>query len=226
MPVIQPSLFPHAGRSCASWSALCSDVLSSEAERRLLNRIVDLPFKEFQFHNFEGNRRVVSFGWRYDFSEHKAPPAEHSRFSARIAPGGSESFRFCFAGSGAGPSYGICAQRAHRLAQGSALFRGRYGLSLASACNFRLRKALKEGKWQRNRAPLTFFKVQRAGNGSAAFRPLSLCDIPSPSEICDRSGPILRITLSSIASAVLPAHRTGLYLAASLSAPPGLSASW
>ena len=27
-----------------------------------------LPFKEFQFHSFLGKRRVVSFGWRYDFS--------------------------------------------------------------------------------------------------------------------------------------------------------------
>ena len=35
-----------------------------------------LPFKEFQFHGFEGKRRVVSFGWRYDFSQHRALPAD------------------------------------------------------------------------------------------------------------------------------------------------------
>ena len=54
----------------------CPEVITPEDERRLLNRIADLPFKEFQFHGFEGKRRVVSFGWRYNFSEHKALPAD------------------------------------------------------------------------------------------------------------------------------------------------------
>ena len=31
-----------------------------------------MRFNEFQFHGFEGKRRAVSLGWRYDFSEHKA----------------------------------------------------------------------------------------------------------------------------------------------------------
>jgi alkylated DNA repair dioxygenase AlkB len=54
----------------------CPEALAPEDERRLLDRIADLPFKEFQFHGLEGKRRVVSFGWRYDFSEHKALPAD------------------------------------------------------------------------------------------------------------------------------------------------------
>lgn len=33
----------------------------------LLDSIKSLPFKEFEFHGFVGKRRVVSFGWRYDF---------------------------------------------------------------------------------------------------------------------------------------------------------------
>jgi alkylated DNA repair dioxygenase AlkB len=37
-------------------------------EQALLNQIGALPFKEFQFHGFLGKRRVVSFGWRYDFN--------------------------------------------------------------------------------------------------------------------------------------------------------------
>ena len=37
----------------------------------MLVEMAGLPFKEFQFHGFEGKRRVVSFGWRYDFSQHK-----------------------------------------------------------------------------------------------------------------------------------------------------------
>ena len=27
-----------------------------------------LPFQEFDFHGYKGKRRVVSFGWQYDFS--------------------------------------------------------------------------------------------------------------------------------------------------------------
>src|SRR4051794_35156465 len=37
-------------------------------EQALLNQIAALPFEEFQFHGFLGKRRVVSFGWRYDFN--------------------------------------------------------------------------------------------------------------------------------------------------------------
>src|ERR1041385_6579916 len=52
------------------------DVISADEESWLLCEITSLPFKEFQFHGFEGKRCVVSFGWRYDFSENKAVPAD------------------------------------------------------------------------------------------------------------------------------------------------------
>jgi hypothetical protein len=44
------------------------DIISPADERVLLDRFQDLPFKPFEFHGFFGNRRVVSFGWRYDFA--------------------------------------------------------------------------------------------------------------------------------------------------------------
>ena len=53
-----------------------SEVISTAEEHLLLAEIRGLPFKEFQFHGFEGKRRVVPFGWRYDFSEHRAFPAD------------------------------------------------------------------------------------------------------------------------------------------------------
>jgi alkylated DNA repair dioxygenase AlkB len=34
----------------------------------LMARLGTLPFKNFDFHGFQGNRRIVSFGWRYDYS--------------------------------------------------------------------------------------------------------------------------------------------------------------
>jgi alkylated DNA repair dioxygenase AlkB len=45
-------------------------------ERELLALIEALPFEPFQFRGFEGRRRVVSFGWRYDFAQARLGPAE------------------------------------------------------------------------------------------------------------------------------------------------------
>jgi hypothetical protein len=50
------------------------DVISPYEESGLLREIAPLPFKEFQFHGFEEKRRVVSFGWRYDFSDKHTVP--------------------------------------------------------------------------------------------------------------------------------------------------------
>ena len=33
-----------------------------------MQQIVPLPFREFKFQAFTGKRRIVSFGWRYDFN--------------------------------------------------------------------------------------------------------------------------------------------------------------
>jgi len=34
----------------------------------LVGQFAHLPFKEFEFRGFLGRRRMVSFGWGYDFS--------------------------------------------------------------------------------------------------------------------------------------------------------------
>src|SRR4051812_49820598 len=52
------------------------DLLSSEQEQRLLEQMRGLPFKEFQFQGFVGKRRVVSYGWRFDFNERVIRKAE------------------------------------------------------------------------------------------------------------------------------------------------------
>lgn len=44
------------------------DVIETAEEQRLVAALADLPFKEFEFHGFLGKRRVVSFGYRYDFN--------------------------------------------------------------------------------------------------------------------------------------------------------------
>jgi alkylated DNA repair dioxygenase AlkB len=44
------------------------DLIDAAEEARLVAALADLPFKEFEFHGFLGKRRVVSFGFRYDFN--------------------------------------------------------------------------------------------------------------------------------------------------------------
>lgn len=52
------------------------DVLDEGEERALVAEIARLPFKALEFHGFSGKRRVLSFGWRYDFDEAKLREAE------------------------------------------------------------------------------------------------------------------------------------------------------
>jgi alkylated DNA repair dioxygenase AlkB len=43
--------------------------LSADEEVRLVKIIETLPFRQFEFQGFLGKRRVVSFGWKYDFND-------------------------------------------------------------------------------------------------------------------------------------------------------------
>jgi alkylated DNA repair dioxygenase AlkB len=44
------------------------DVIAAAEEQSRRRAFPDLPFQPFEFHGFLGRRRVVSFGWRYDFA--------------------------------------------------------------------------------------------------------------------------------------------------------------
>jgi alkylated DNA repair dioxygenase AlkB len=43
-------------------------MLSPGEERQLVGHFAALPFKPFEFRGYLGRRRVVSYGWRYDYS--------------------------------------------------------------------------------------------------------------------------------------------------------------
>jgi alkylated DNA repair dioxygenase AlkB len=109
-----------------------------------------LPFKEFQFRGFEGKRRVVSLGWRYDFTEHKALPAELiPPFLREVCEKVQAATGFVFRDMeqvlvteyAPGAPIGWHKDRP--------VFGDVMGLSLMSPCSFRLRRALGNGKWQR-----------------------------------------------------------------------------
>jgi alkylated DNA repair dioxygenase AlkB len=46
-------------------------ILSADEEKDLVGHIEVLPFKPFEFHGYLGKRRIVSFGWRYDYSRQR-----------------------------------------------------------------------------------------------------------------------------------------------------------
>jgi len=52
------------------------ELLTPATEHDLLALLPTLPFTAFEFHGFEGKRRVVSFGWKYDFSAQRLRPVE------------------------------------------------------------------------------------------------------------------------------------------------------
>ncbi len=51
--------------------ALREGVLSAEDEAALTDRFAALPFTPFEFHGHLGKRRIVSFGYRYDYGVRK-----------------------------------------------------------------------------------------------------------------------------------------------------------
>lgn len=63
-----------------------ADVLPLNEERDLVEQIRELPLKEFEFHGYVGKRRVISYGWHYDFGERTLQQTSKSpRFSTRCA---------------------------------------------------------------------------------------------------------------------------------------------
>jgi alkylated DNA repair dioxygenase AlkB len=125
------------------------EILSSGEERALVSRIAGLPFKEFEFQGFRGKRRIVSFGWRYDFNRGQLQqtediPAfllllrERAATFARMSPERLQQVLVTEYSPGAGIGW-------HK---DRPVFGEVVGISLVSACTFRLRRKQGEG-WQR-----------------------------------------------------------------------------
>jgi alkylated DNA repair dioxygenase AlkB len=62
-----PNLFGTASTLPAG-AAYFSHAVPEAESQALVERFETLPFKPFAFHGYLGNRRVVSFGWRYDYA--------------------------------------------------------------------------------------------------------------------------------------------------------------
>jgi alkylated DNA repair dioxygenase AlkB len=125
------------------------EFVSSAAERDLISGIAQLPLRPFQFGAFEGNRRVKSFGFRYDYTAQKMLEAEPIPEWLRAIARSVEGFGELAAGSvrqvlctdyDVGVGIGWHRDKPH--------FDKVFGLSLGGPCKFRFRRRDGE-KWER-----------------------------------------------------------------------------
>jgi len=126
-----------------------AELIGREEEAALVARVRELPFKEFEFHGFLGKRRVVSFGWRYDYSGSRLQKAEDipeflmplRTSAAEFAGMEPDAFQHVLVteyAAGAGIGW-------HR---DKAVFGEVVGVSLLAPCVLRFRKKI-DGKWDR-----------------------------------------------------------------------------
>ncbi len=126
-----------------------AELIAHAGEQELLENFRSLPFREFDFHGYKGKRRVVSFGWKYDFSERKLHkvddmpefllPVRHSAAAfAGVDPSHLQHALVTEYSPGAGIGW-------HR---DKSVFGDVIGISLLAPCMFRLRRKVGE-KWER-----------------------------------------------------------------------------
>ena len=126
-----------------------TDVIDAVAEAALLEQVRALPFREFEFQGYTAKRRVISFGWHYDFAArhlekaNDIPPfllalREHAARFAEMAPAALQHVLVMEYGPGAAIGW-------HR---DKSVFGQVVGISLLSPCTFRLRRAVGTS-WER-----------------------------------------------------------------------------
>jgi alkylated DNA repair dioxygenase AlkB len=126
------------------------ELIGPAVEDGLVARVRELPFREFEFHGYTGKRRVVSFGWHYDFSARQLQKADDipdyllalrqdAAAFADIEPEELQHVQVTEYGPGAGIGW-------HR---DKAVFGEVVGISLLSPCVFRMRRKVGEKKWER-----------------------------------------------------------------------------
>lgn len=73
----QPDLFAAApAPDLPEGFAFRPDVTSPAQERAFAGQFASLPLVPFEFHGFLGKRRVLSFGWRYDYAQRRLNPSQ------------------------------------------------------------------------------------------------------------------------------------------------------
>jgi alkylated DNA repair dioxygenase AlkB len=126
------------------------ELIGPADEQAPVARVRELPFREFEFHGYMGKRRVVSFGWHYDFSGRQLLKADDMPdFLLALRPAAAsfadmepEALQHVLV-TEYGPGAGIGWHR------DKAVFGETVGVSLLSPCVLRLRRNVGERKWER-----------------------------------------------------------------------------
>jgi alkylated DNA repair dioxygenase AlkB len=127
-----------------------SELIGPADEAALLAFLQELSFRDFEFHGYTGKRRVVSFGWHYDFSGRRLRKADDipefllplRRVAAAFAGLEPEELQHVLI-TEYGPGAGIGWHR------DKSVFGETVGVSLLSPCVLRLRRKAGEKKWER-----------------------------------------------------------------------------
>jgi alkylated DNA repair dioxygenase AlkB len=145
----QLKLLEQPGSSLPAGFRFQRNLLTESDEQALVRRFAELPFREFEFHGFQGKRRVVSFGWRYDFNGGGLSKAED--MPAFLLPAREKAAAFAQI-----PASDLQHALLTEYPQGATIgwhrdrgvFGRVIGISLLAPCTFRFRR--KAGtKWQR-----------------------------------------------------------------------------
>ena len=149
MSQIQTDLFGTPQPKLPEGFRYAPDVIDATTEARVLEQVRALPFQDFEFQGYRAKRRVVSFGWQYDFDARRLRKAEdipaflldlreHAARFAEMPPSRLQHVLVMEYGPGAAIGW-------HR---DKSVFGQVVGISLLSPCTFRLRRALDTG-WER-----------------------------------------------------------------------------
>ena len=125
------------------------DIIDEEAESALVERISELRLKPFEFQGYEAKRRVISYGWHYNYAGYKLEKVDELPefllpLRSRIANiAGLSAAEF---------SHALVTEYTPGTPIGWHCDRGVFaevaGVSLVSACNFRFRRKAVVG-WDR-----------------------------------------------------------------------------
>jgi alkylated DNA repair dioxygenase AlkB len=125
------------------------DLITPDEERLLIERVAELPFAAFEFREYVGKRRIVSYGSKYDFSRERLQIAEEipsfllplrDRAAAFAGLDSATLQQVLVTEYDAGAAIGW-----HR---DKSVFDEVVGISLRSPCIFRLRRETGSG-WKR-----------------------------------------------------------------------------
>jgi alkylated DNA repair dioxygenase AlkB len=125
------------------------DLFSPAAERGYVAQFETLPFKPFDFHGYQGNRRIVSFGYRYVYGARTLHPSDPM-------PAFLHALRDIASGFSGVPSQALEQALVTEYAPGAGIgwhrdkpmFEDVVALSFLAPCALRLRRKDGEG-WQR-----------------------------------------------------------------------------